>query len=190
MGGALAGAGHTGLVWWPAECSDRSKEGDALTLDAILRANRRYARAFGPALLDPEPARSVAVLTCMDVRIDPLAMAGLGLGDAHVVRNAGGRGADALRSLALSCELFGTRRILVVHHTRCGMEGLTNEAMRERLASHAPDGPGIDFLPFADLEDSVRQDVALLRASPLIPPGVAIDGLIYDVATGLLEEVD
>ncbi len=166
-----------------------SWEADALTLEAVLQANRQYARTFPWTSLAAAPARSIALLTCMDARIDPLAIAGLGLGDAHVLRNAGGRAADALRSLALSCELFDTRRILVVHHTRCGMQTITDAAMRERLAARGVDASGVVFLPFADLEASVRDDVALLQASRLIPADVAIDGLIYDVDTGLLQVV-
>ncbi len=136
------------------------------------------------------PARSLLVLTCMDARLEPLALLGLRVGDAHVVRNAGGRARDALRSVAVSCAMFGTRAILVVHHTGCGMHGLTSETVRDRLRVRgAAAAAEADFLPFASLEDSVRADVAELRGSALIPPDVAILGFTYDVGTGRLAPV-
>jgi carbonic anhydrase len=159
-------------------------------LDALLRANRQYARTFAHAALPSRPTREIAILTCMDVRIDPLALVGMGLGDAHVVRNAGGRAVDALRSLAVSCELFDTRRILAIHHTDCGMEGVDDAVLAARFEERSPgSAQGVAFHGFADLAESVREDVALLRGSTLIPPHVRIDGLVYDVRSGLLEEI-
>ncbi len=157
-----------------------------MDLDAFLVANRRYARTFDLGALDIVPARRLVILTCMDARLDPLAALGLGLGDAHVLRNAGGRAKDALRSIALSCELFAMRRVLVVHHTECGLEATDDQALAARFAARGVSVAGMEFLAFRDLEESVREDVALLRASPLIAPDVDVDGLIYDVRTGLL----
>lgn len=159
-----------------------------IDLAPFLEANAKYASGF-PGGLKTAPLRRLAVLTCMDSRIEPFALLGIGLGDAHVVRNAGGRAADALRSLAISQEVLGTRHILVVHHTECGLLGSTNEGLRARFAARGVDAANMDFLPFADLEASVREDVAILRESPLIAPESQIDGLVFDVATGRLHLV-
>ena len=160
-------------------------------LEAVLAANDRYAGAFAQGDLPMPPARRLAVLTCMDARIDPAQALGLAEGDAHVVRNAGGRAReDAIRSLVISQQLLGTREVLVVHHTDCGMLTFTNDQLRERLREHlGADASGVDFLPFADLEQSVRDDVATIRASPLVPDDVAVRGVVYDVRSGRLREV-
>ena len=160
-------------------------------LPAILEANRRYAAGFTKGDLPMPPARRLAVLTCMDARIDPAQALGLAEGDAHVVRNAGGRASDdALRSLVISQQLLGTREVLVVHHTDCGMLTFSNEQLRAKLAQDlGADAATVDFLPFADLEESVRQDVATIRASPLVPPDITVRGFVYDVRTGRLREV-
>ncbi len=138
------------------------------------------------------PGRKVAVLVCMDARIDPAKVLGLEEGDAHVIRNAGGRASDdAIRSLAISQQLLGTREIIVIHHTDCGMLTFTNEQLRDQLRRDlGADASGIDFLPFSDLPRSVREDVAALRASPLLLPDIPIAGLIYDVHTGGLTSVE
>ena len=160
-------------------------------LPAILEANQRYAAGFAEGGLPMPPARRLAVLTCMDARIDPAKALGLAEGDAHVIRNAGGRASDdALRSLVISQQLLGTREVLVIHHTDCGMLTFTNEQLRERLRRDLnADAAAVDFLPFADLEESVRQDVATIRSSPLVPDDVAVRGFVYDVRTGRLREV-
>ena len=147
-------------------------------LPAVLEANRRYAAGFAKGDLPMPPARRLAVLTCMDARIDPAQALGLAEGDAHVVRNAGGRASDdALRSLVISQQLLGTREVLVVHHTDCGMLTFSNEQLRAKLARDlGADAATVDFLPFADLEESVRQDVATIRASPLVPDDVSVRG--------------
>jgi carbonic anhydrase len=159
-------------------------------IDELLRANARYAEGHDAAGLPAPPARHVAVVTCMDARILPAAVLGLQAGDAHVIRNAGGRTADALRSLVISQRLLGTTEVMVVHHRRCGMLGLANEDVRARVREDlgADDG-GMDYLPFADLEEGVRDDVALLRSSPLVGDDVTIRGFLYDEDTGRLQEV-
>ena len=151
----------------------------------FLKANEAYASSFHKGDLPMPPARKVAVLTCMDARIDPARALGLEEGDAHVIRNAGGRAADALRSLVISEQLLGTTDIVVIHHTDCGMLTFSNEDLHSKLKQDMhTDASNIDFLPFSDLEQSVRDDVATLRNSPLIPKSINISGFIYDVKSG------
>src|SRR6266513_34029 len=157
----------------------------------FLEANEDYARNFQKGHLPMPPARHVAVLTCMDARIDPARLLGLEEGDAHVIRNAGGRASeDAIRSLVISEQLLGTNTVVVIHHTDCGMLTFSNEDLRGKLKQELHvDAGNIDFLPFRDLEQSVRNDVAKLKSSPLIPDNVDISGYIYDVRTGKLHPV-
>jgi len=160
-------------------------------LDDLLAANERYAASFTKGDLAVPPARKVAVLTCMDARLDPERFLGLEEGDAHVIRNAGGRASDdAIRSLVISYKLLGTREFLVIHHVDCGMMTFTNEQLREMLRRDLnADASGIDFLPFTDLDESVREDVQTIRSSPLIADDIAVRGLVYDVKSGRLREV-
>src|SRR3989442_1647104 len=155
------------------------------------KANDSYASSFSKGNLPMPPGRHVAVLTCMDARLDPARALGLEEGDAHVIRNAGGRASDdALRSLAISQQLLGTREIVVIHHTDCGMLTFTNEQLRAKLQQDlGADASAVDFLPFSDLERSVRDDVERLRASPLLLKDAPIAGLVYDVKTGTLASV-
>jgi carbonic anhydrase len=159
--------------------------------DELLSANERYAATFAKGELPMPPGRHVAILTCMDARIDPAKALGLDEGDAHVIRNAGGRASDdALRSLVISYKLLGTREFLVVHHTDCGMLTFTNDQLRAQLREElGADASAIDFLPFSDLEESVRQDVEAVRNSALIPDDIPVRGFIYDVHTGRVAEV-
>jgi carbonic anhydrase len=181
------------------------------TKEEVLAANAAYAKDFAPrGQLGMPPARRIAILTCMDARLDPAAFAGLREGDAHVVRNAGGRASDdAIRSLVISHKLLGTDEWFVIHHTNCGMETFTDETMRE-LCAHSLDpavvdqdgwhdvgeGPGsheaefIDWLTIEDRERAVVTDVRRLRFHPLVPADVAIHGFLFDVATGRLVEVE
>jgi carbonic anhydrase len=158
----------------------------------FLEANERYAATFTKGDLAMPPARRVAILTCMDARLDPAKFLGLEEGDAHVIRNAGGRAtADALRSLIISQQLLGTREIVVIHHTDCGMLTFTDDQLRrqlrERFGVPADDWA---FLPFTDLAQSVRDDIAAIRRSPFILPETTITGFIYDVRTGRLSQVE
>jgi carbonic anhydrase len=160
----------------------------------FLAANEQYATSFQKGDLPLPPGRKVAVLVCMDARIDPAKALGLEEGDAHVIRNAGGRAADALRSLAISHELLGTREIVVIHHTDCGMLTFSNDDIRQKIEGDlgpeaAKAASNIDFLPFGDLDQGVRDDVASIQASPLIPKDIPVSGFVYDVHTGRLNPV-
>ena len=179
-------------------------------LSEVLAANEGYAASFGTkGELALPPARPFAILTCMDARLDPAKYAGLSEGDAHVIRNAGGRASDdAIRSLVISYKLLGTREWFVIHHTDCGMEFFTDDGMRGLLAQSletaelGPEGfhdvgvgPGsteadhIAWLTIADREASVAEDVARIRAHPLVPGRIPIYGYVYDVKSGRLVEV-
>jgi carbonic anhydrase len=159
--------------------------------DEFLRANEQYVHGFDRGDLPMPPRRHVAVLTCMDARLHPEKFLGLDVGDAHVIRNAGGRASqDAIRSLAISQRLLGTTEIVVIHHTDCGMLTFQNTELTAKIqADLGVDASDWDFLPFQDLEASVREDVATLRNSPLIPRDIPISGAIYDVRSGRLQEV-
>jgi carbonic anhydrase len=156
-----------------------------------MAANRAYAETFRSGALQVRPARSLAILTCMDSRYTAQGVLGVDLGDAHVIRNAGGRVTDdAVRSLVLSAALLGTRQCVLIHHSDCGLLGRSNEELRARVAEVSGVEPAIDFLPFDDLEQSVRDDLQALRACPLFPPDYEIIGFTYDVRTGRLTPVD
>lgn len=160
-------------------------------LPDLLSANERYAAGFTKGDLPMPPGRHVSVLACMDARLHPEKFLGLDEGDAHVIRNAGGRASDdALRSLIISYKLLGTREFVVIHHTDCGMLTFTNDQLRDILRNDLnADASGIDFLPFSDLDESVRQDVQTIRSSPLIPDDISVSGFVFDVKTGRLREV-
>jgi carbonic anhydrase len=157
-----------------------------LELPAIVAANEAYQRAgLTVAGRRSEPARHLVILTCMDARLDLFGALGLEVGDAHILRNAGGRASpDAIRSLVVSAHLLGTREVGVVHHTKCGLEGSTQGSLSERTGV-----AGLDFLAFADLDESVREDVAIIRGCGLLPAGFVVWGAVYDVDTGALRLV-
>lgn len=179
-------------------------------LSEVLSANDSYSADFGAkGDLPMPPGRAFAVLTCMDARLDPAKYAGLAEGDAHVIRNAGGRASDdAIRSLVISYKLLGTKEWFVIHHTDCGMLTFTNAIMGELLASSleqssvdadgwhdAGNGPGsdagksVDWLTISNSEQAVAEDVAKIRNHPLVPGNIPIYGYIYDCKTGKLVEV-
>lgn len=178
-------------------------------LEEVLAANESYANGFDKGDLALPPARRFAILTCMDARLDPAGYAGLAEGDAHVIRNAGGRASDdAIRSLVISYKLLGTREFFVIHHTGCGMELFTDEVMRGLLARSletavadesgwrdvgegpgSPEGHFVNWLTFEDATRAVVDDVRRIREHPLVPGRIPIYGFVYDVKTGRLIEV-
>ncbi|KIN04006.1 hypothetical protein OIDMADRAFT_118247 [Oidiodendron maius Zn] len=162
----------------------------------LVTSNKAYASGFTQGDLALPPAKKYAVVTCMDARIDPAAAYGISLGDAHVIRNAGGNAKDALRSLVISQQLLGTTEIVLVKHTGCGMLTFKNEdaaaVVRQNLGDKAVEGLSAfngDFQPFPDLEKAVTSDVEFLRGSELIPDSVAISGWVYEVETGRVKSV-
>jgi carbonic anhydrase len=175
----------------------------------VLLANRDYVSSFNKGDLAMPPARQFAILTCMDARLDPAKYAGLSEGDAHVIRNAGGRASDdAIRSLVISYKLLGTKEWFVIHHTDCGMETFTNDIMSDLLASSlqtssvdatgwhdggagpgSTDGKYINWLTIKNQADSVLEDVKRIKASSLVPSDIPVYGYVYDVKTGRLIEV-
>ena len=158
--------------------------------DELLRANEEYAKKFELGDLPRPPAKRLAIVTCMDARIFPSRAFGLKAGDAHIIRNAGGRARDALRSLIISERLQGTSEIAVIHHTDCGLLTINNRDFQARLKEElGADAGDIDFLPFTDVEESVREDIGFLITCPLIPAHVTVRGFVYDVRTGKLKEV-
>ncbi|GLU52248.1 beta-class carbonic anhydrase [Dyadobacter frigoris] len=176
----------------------------------VLSANRKYSSNFGDkSKLTLPPARQFAILTCMDARLDPAQYAGLAEGDAHVIRNAGGRASDdAIRSLIISHKLLGTKEWFVIHHTDCGMVLFTDQIIRDLLSKSlktaAVDENGwhnvqeeggsdearfIPFLTFTNLEESVTEDVKRIKSHPLVPKDIPVYGFVYDVKSGQLIEV-
>ncbi|MFI3078445.1 beta-class carbonic anhydrase [Streptococcus sp. 2021WUSS124] len=157
----------------------------------FMKANKAYVDLHGDYHLPLRPKTKVAIVTCMDSRLHVAQALGLALGDAHILRNAGGRVTeDMIRSLVISQQQLGTREIVVLHHTDCGAQTFTNEDFEVQLKRDlGVDVAGQDFLPFTDIEESVREDIALLKQSPLIPDDVEIFGAVYDVDTGRMTEV-
>jgi carbonic anhydrase len=152
-------------------------------ISQLLEANRGYAAARAN-VADPRPGRQMAVVTCMDARIDVFAVLGLHLGEAHVIRNAGGRVTDdVLRSLALSCNVLGVDTVVVMQHTKCGLAGVTDEELRKIT------GANLGFFPIDDHAAALREDIALLSAKPYLSPLNFIAGFIYDVESGEVDDV-
>ncbi|HKP89658.1 MAG TPA: carbonic anhydrase [Thermoleophilaceae bacterium] len=158
--------------------------------DDLLRNAEAYAQRFDKHELPAPPARRVAVLACMDARLAPMRLLGLQEGDAHVIRNAGGVVSDdAIRSLAISQNLMGTREIVVIQHTGCGMLMPTDDHMRRKLKEAIGEEPAWPLHTFSDLEHSVRETVDRLHRTPFIPHKGSIRGFVYEVETGKLREV-
>jgi carbonic anhydrase len=157
--------------------------------DDLLANNDRYAESFGETLPMP-PARHLAVVACMDARLNVYGILGLKEGEAHVIRNAGGVITDdEIRSLAISQRLLGTREIILIHHTDCGMLTFTDDAFKASIQQETGIKPEWAVEAFTDLDDDVRQSIARIKANPFIPHKDSIRGFVFDVATGKLREV-
>lgn len=160
------------------------------SIDDALRGNHAYAAAFRHGELPAPPAKKLVVVTCMDARIDVQAALGLGLGDAHVLRNAGGIVTDdTIRSLALSQRALGTEEILLMHHTGCGLLGVSDEDFARELEQETGTAPAWRAGGFTDVDSDVRESIARIQASPFVPHKDAVRGFVYDVETGRLREV-
>jgi Carbonic anhydrase len=159
--------------------------------DDLLAANDRYAGTFTDPALNGQAARGLAIVTCMDSRIDPLGLLGLRVGDAKIIRNAGARVTDdVLRTLVLAVYLLGVHRVLVMPHTDCRMSKSTDAQVHELIATYGVDTRSLDFHTVSDQQLALRHDLTKIRTSPFIRPSVAAGGAIYDVHTGRLKPVD
>jgi carbonic anhydrase len=159
--------------------------------DELLRNNEAYAESFEKGDLPLPPARGVAVVACMDARLDIHKILGLEEGDAHVIRNAGGVITDdEIRSLAISQRLLGTREIILIHHTDCGMLTFTDEELKQQIHEEVGMRPHFSMESFSDLEEDVRQSMRRIQANPFIPHTESVRGFIYEVETGRLREVN
>ncbi|HTP15098.1 MAG TPA: carbonic anhydrase [Streptosporangiaceae bacterium] len=157
--------------------------------DELLENNQRYAESF-PGPLPTPPSRGLAVIACMDSRLDVFGALGLGNGEAHVIRNAGGVVTDdGIRSLAISQRLLGTREIILIHHTECGMLAITDDGFRAGIEAETGIRPPWATEAFGDLDADVRQSINRIRASPFVPHKDSVRGFVFDVATGRLREV-
>jgi len=160
------------------------------TTGALLRNNAAYVAGFQAGDLPMPPAKQVAVLACMDARLNPYGALGLHEGDAHVIRNAGGVVTDdAIRSLAISQRLLGTREIVLIHHTDCGMLTFHDDDLKAAIEKETGLRPPFALEAFADVEEDVRQSIRRIQASPFVPHKDAVRGFVYDVRTGQLNEV-
>ncbi|HKW06184.1 MAG TPA: carbonic anhydrase [Candidatus Dormibacteraeota bacterium] len=158
--------------------------------DDLVRNNEEYARSFKKGDLPLPPAKQVAVVACMDARLDVHKILGLQEGDAHVIRNAGGAVTDdAIRSLAISQRLLGTKEIILIHHTDCGMLTFTDDQVKSQIESETGIRPQFALEAFKDLDEDVKQSIARIKASPFVPRKDKIRGFVYDVKTGRLNEV-
>jgi carbonic anhydrase len=158
--------------------------------DELVHNNERYAEQFEKGGLPLPPAKGVAVVACMDARLHVSKVLGLTEGDAHIIRNAGGVVTDdEIRSLAISQRLLGTREIILIHHTDCGMLTFKDDEFRHQIEEETGVRPEWAAEAFSDLDDDVRQNVARIKASPFIPHKDAIRGFVYEVETGRLREV-
>ena len=158
--------------------------------DELVRNNHAYAGSFKKGDLPLPPAKHVAVVACMDARLDVHKILGLQEGDAHVIRNAGGAVTDdAIRSLAISQRLLGTKEIILIHHTDCGMLTFHDDDIKRRIEKEVGIRPPFAFEAFSDLDEDVKQSISRIKASPFIPDTSSVRGFVYDVRSGLLSEV-
>lgn len=159
-------------------------------IDDFLTNNQNYAEAFDKGSLPMPPAKQIAAVVCMDARLETGALLGLSEGDAHVIRNAGGVVTeDVIRSLTISQRLLGTREIMLIHHTDCGMLTFTDDELKQQIADETGIKPAFAMEAFSDLDTDVRQSVARIRASPYIPHKDQVRGFVYEVESGQLREV-
>jgi carbonic anhydrase len=159
-------------------------------IDDLLARNASYAEGHPEALLPPAPALRLAIVTCMDARLETGALLGLEEGDAHVIRNAGGVVTDdVIRSLTISQRLLGTREIMLIHHTDCGMATFTDEDLKDEIERETGTRPPFAMKAFSDLEANLRQSIEQVKASPFIPHRDRVRGFVYEVESGRLREV-
>jgi carbonic anhydrase len=161
------------------------------TIDSLLENNKAFAAGLADQHLDVEPQRHLAIVTCMDSRLDVFAALGLGNGEAHVLRNAGGIITDdVIRSLAISQRRLGTREVMLIHHDDCGMQKITDDGFRLELQETTGIAPAFAIESFKDVEEDVRQSIRRVRSSPFLPHRDAVRGFVYDVDTHQLREVE
>ena len=159
-------------------------------IDDLLSNNAAYAKTFSKATLPMPPGKQIAIVACMDARLETGALLGLQEGDAHVIRNAGGVITDdAIRSLTISQRLLGTREIMLIHHTDCGMLTFTDGDLKEKILAETGIRPPFSLEAFSDLDDDIRQSLARIKASPFIPHRDDVRGFVYEVESGNLREV-
>ena len=160
-------------------------------IDQLLENNRTFADGLGEQHLDVKPSRKLAVVTCMDSRLDVFAALGLGDGEAHILRNAGGVITDdVIRSLAISQRRLGTREVMLIHHTDCGMQKITDDGFRMELQETTGLAPAFAIESFTDVEEDVRQSILRVRHSPFLPHRDGVRGFVYDVDTHRLREIE
>jgi carbonic anhydrase len=175
---------------WGTEPSTYTRRKQMSTTDDLLRNNEGFAQSFDKGDLALPPAKKIAVVACMDARLNPYPILGLELGDAHVIRNAGGVITDdEIRSLAISQHLLGTEEIMLIHHTDCGMLTFDDAEFAEKLEAEAGERPPWEARSFPDLDQDVRDSIQRIKDSPFIPRTDSVRGFVYDVETGELREV-
>jgi len=161
------------------------------TIDALIENNQAFAAGLAERHLDVEPQRHLAIVTCMDSRLDVFAALGLGDGEAHILRNAGGVITDdVIRSLAISQRRLGTREVMLIHHTDCGMQKITDDGFRAELQEATGTAPSFAIESFGDVEADVRQSILRVRRCPFLPHREVVRGFVYDVDTHRLREVE
>jgi carbonic anhydrase len=172
-------------------CRTRERWKAMSVTDDLLRNNEGYAASFDRGDLPLPPAKGIAIVACMDARLNVYGMLGLQEGDAHVIRNAGGVITDdEIRSLAISQRLLGTTEIVLIHHTDCGMLTFSDDELKARIQEDVGLKPHFALESFTDLEEDVRQSIARIKASPFVPNKDSVRGFVYEVETGRLREVD
>lgn len=158
--------------------------------DELLDNARRYRDGFDAGGLSAAPVRNLTIVACMDARLDMFGLLGLEIGDAHIIRNAGGVVTpDVIRSVSISQRMLGTREIVLIHHTGCGMLGITDDGFRQQMYADTGLKPDWAVEAFADVDEDVRQSIARIKANPFVPHKDSVRGFVFDVGTGELREV-